>query len=69
MSREKKNDMYESESGSEKSPQDHDIHNPNKRKHTLSLNNRSQRKVLKINKNQIMAVLMRSSGKLMTTFI
>ena len=34
MSGEKKNDMYESESGSEKSPQDHDIHNPNRRKHT-----------------------------------
>ena len=28
--------MYESESGSEKSPQDHDIHNPNRRKHTVT---------------------------------
>ena len=37
MSGEKKksaNRMYELESGSEKSPQDHDIHNPNRKKHT-----------------------------------
>ena len=36
MSGEKKNQPTEcmNQSGSEKSPQDHDIHNPNRKKHT-----------------------------------